>query len=65
MIAKFDDFERWRCVDLKGIVAPEIGSKSVGTSEKQALGYHRNPNYDSAVTLHAVVMKPPSQPPMT
>ena len=31
----FDGFEPRRCEDIKGIVAPEIGTKSFGTSEKQ------------------------------
>ena len=35
-IAKFDSLEPRRCEDIKGIVAPEIGSKSFGTFEKQA-----------------------------
>ena len=35
-IAKFDALEPRRCEDVKGIVAPEIGSKSFGTFEKQA-----------------------------
>ena len=34
--AKFDGLEPRRCEDPKGIVAPEIGSKSFGTFEKQA-----------------------------
>ena len=34
-IALFDGFEPRRCEDIKGIVAPEIGPKSFGTSEKQ------------------------------
>ena len=38
MIAKFDGLEPWRCEDMKGIVAPEIGPKSFGTFEKQAPG---------------------------
>ena len=37
-IAKFDSLESRRCEDIKGIVAPEIGSKSFGTFEKQATG---------------------------
>ena len=37
MIAKFDDLEPWRSVDMKGIVAPEISPKSFGTFEKQGL----------------------------
>ena len=35
--AKFDGFEHRRCEDMKGIVVPEIGLKSFGTFEKQAL----------------------------
>ena len=37
-IAKFEGLEPWRCEDIKGIVAPEIGPKSFGTFEKQAPG---------------------------
>ena len=37
-ISKFDGLEHRRCEDIKGIVAPEIGPKSFGTSEKQAQG---------------------------
>ena len=29
----------WGCKDIKGIVAPEIGPKRFGTSEKQAPGH--------------------------
>ena len=34
-IAKFDGLEPRRCEDIKGIVTPEIGPKSFGTSQKQ------------------------------
>ena len=34
-IAMFDGFEPRRCEDIKGIVTPEIGPNSFGTSEKQ------------------------------
>ena len=37
-IAKFEGLEPRCCEDIKGIVAPEIGPKSSGTSEKQAPG---------------------------
>ena len=37
-IAKFDGLEPRRCEDIKGIVPPEIGPKSLGTFEKQASG---------------------------
>ena len=37
-IAKFEGLEPWRCEDIKGVVAPEIGPKSFGTFEKQAPG---------------------------
>ena len=30
MIAKFDGLEPWRCEDIKGIVAPEIGRNVPG-----------------------------------
>ena len=36
MIAKFDGLEPWRCVDMKGIVASEIGPNRFTTFEKQA-----------------------------
>ena len=34
-IAKFGGLEPRRCEDVKGIVAPEIDPKSLGTFEKQ------------------------------
>ena len=34
-IAKFDGLEPRRCEDVKGIVAPEIGRKNVGTFRPQ------------------------------
>ena len=34
--------EPCRCEDIKGIVAPEIGPKSFGTFEKQAIGFLYN-----------------------
>ena len=37
-IAKFEGLEPRRCEDIKGIVVPDIGRKSFGTFEKQALG---------------------------
>ena len=37
-ITKFYGVEPWRYEDIKGIVEPEIGSKSFGTFEKQAPG---------------------------
>ena len=37
-IAKFGGLEPRRCEDIKGIVAPEIGLKSFGTSEKEDPG---------------------------
>ena len=36
-MAKFDGLKPRRCEDLKGIVAPEIGLKIVGTLEREAL----------------------------
>ena len=35
----FDCLKPWGCKDIKGIVAPEIGPKRFGTSEKQAPGH--------------------------
>ena len=37
-IAKFEGLEPRSCEDIKGIVVPDIGPKSFGTFEKQALG---------------------------
>ena len=41
MIAKLDGLEPRRCEDMKRIVAPEIGPRRLGTSEKQALQISR------------------------
>ena len=48
MIAKFDGLEPWRCVDTKGIVAPELGPKSFGTFEKQTPGCY---NFFKCISL--------------
>ena len=37
-IAKFEGLEPRRCEDIKEIVVPDNGPKSVGTFEKQAPG---------------------------
>ena len=42
-IAKFDGLESQRCEDIKGILAAEIGPKSLGTFEKQAPWQNLNP----------------------
>ena len=42
-IAKFDGLESRRCKDIKGILAAEIGPKSLGTFEKQAPRQNLNP----------------------
>ena len=42
-IVKFDGLEPWRCENIKGIVAAEIGPKSLGTFEKQAPRQNLNP----------------------
>ena len=41
-IAKFEGLEPRRCEDIEGIVVPDIGPKSFGTFEKQALGLSRS-----------------------
>ena len=43
-IEKFDGLEPRRCEDMKAFVAPEIGPKSFGTSEKQGPDFFRSGN---------------------
>lgn len=42
MIAKYDGLELRRCEVIKRIAAPEISPKSLGTLNKQAVGYIGN-----------------------
>ena len=52
---KFDGLEPWHYEDIKEIVAPEMGSKSYGTFEKQApdqVNYDESNIYGTFVPWH-------------
>ena len=57
-IAKVEGLEPWRCEDIKGIVAPEIGPKSFGTFEKQAPGFKNQHFQVKIISPRSPLLKP-------